>query len=169
MFRAPKVLVGEVSKDQARPAAPGSPAAQPFGETLLSFAGRLTRLQTEILAGLDVPLTIRQYRILSRVDAGHTSLMALCRLAHRNPPTMSESVNKLVKQGLLTRETEAADRRTMALALTAAGREAQEAGRLALEKFSAELTAGLDEHIRADLLTVMHRLYSETESLLDDR
>lgn len=136
---------------------------------LLSFAGRLTRLQTEILAGLDVPLTIRQYRILSRVDAGHTSLMALCRLAHRNPPTMSESVNKLVKQGLLTRETEAADRRTMALALTAAGRSAQEAGRLALEKFSTELTAGLDEQIRADLLTVMRRLYSDTESLLDYR
>ncbi|WP_236795416.1 MarR family winged helix-turn-helix transcriptional regulator [Amycolatopsis sp. GM8] len=154
--------------EQERPAAPGSPAAQPLGEMMLSFAGRLTRLQTEILAGLDVPLTIRQYRILTRVDAGHTSLSALCRLAHRNPPAMSESVNKLVKQGLLTRETEAADRRTMALALTAAGRVAQETGRLALEKFSAELTAGLNEQIRADLLTVMQRLYTETESRLDE-
>jgi DNA-binding MarR family transcriptional regulator len=159
----------EVSKNVERVAAPGSTAEQPFGEMLLFFAGRLTRLQTEILAGLDVPLTLRQYRILTRVDAGHTSLMALCRLAHRNPPTMSESVNKLVKQGLLTRETEAADRRTMALALTDAGRAAQEAGRLALEKFSSELIAGLDEGIKADLLVVMHRIYDETEGLLDDR
>lgn len=153
-----------------RPAAPASPPEdQPFGEMLLSFAGRLTRLQTEILARLEVPLTIRQYRILSRVGAGHTSLTALCRLAHRNPPTMSESVNKLVKQGLLTRKTEATDRRTMALALTDAGRAAAEAGRLALEKFSSELTAGLDEPIRNELFAVMQRLYRETEGMLDDR
>lgn len=150
-------------------AAPGSPAEQPVGEMMLNFAGRLTRLQTEILSALEVPLTIRQYRILSRVRAGHTSLMALCRLAHRNPPTMSESVNKLVKQGLLTRETAEADRRTMALVLTDAGLAAYEAGRLALEKFSSELTAGLDDQLCADLLGVMHRLYVETESRLDDR
>lgn len=166
MFRVPKVLVGEVSA-QERPAAPGTPAAQPLGEMMLSFAGRLSRLQTEILAGLDVPLTVRQYRILSRVGAGHTSLSALCQLAHRNPPTMSESVNKLVKQRLLTRDKEAADRRTMALALTVAGRQAHEAGRVALEKFGAELTAELDEQIRTDLLAVMRRLYAETESRLD--
>ncbi|WP_443202726.1 MarR family winged helix-turn-helix transcriptional regulator [Saccharopolyspora sp. 5N708] len=160
--------MGEVSEEVERTAAPAKPAVQPLGEMLLSFAGRLTRLQTEILGGLEVPLTIRQYRILSRVDAGHTSLMALCRLAHRNPPTMSESVNKLVKQGLLTRTMEAADRRTMALALTATGREAHEAGRLALEKFSSELTAGLDEQVKEDLLNVIHRLHTETEGRLDD-
>lgn len=148
--------------------APGTPAVEPLGEMMLSFAGRLTRLQTEILAKLDVPLTIRQYRILSRVDAGHTSLMALCRLAHRNPPTMSESVNKLVRQGLLTRDTRAADRRTMVLALTDAGQQAREAGRVALEKFGFELSAGLDKQIRGDLLAVLRRLYSETEDLLTD-
>lgn len=148
-----------------------SPEEQPapgrFGEMLLSFSGRIHRLQTEILSGLEVPLTIRQYRILRRVDAGHTSLMALCRLAHRNPPTMSESVNKLVRQGLLTRETDEADRRTMVLALTGAGRAAAEAGSLALEKFSAELTGELDENVRASLLDFMRRLYQETEDRLD--
>jgi DNA-binding MarR family transcriptional regulator len=160
-------MVSEM-RDDDRPAAPARPADQPFGEMLLAFAGRLTRLQTEVLAGLDVSLTIRQYRILTRVGAGHTSLMALCRLAHRNPPTMSESVNKLVKQGLLARETSTEDRRAMALALTVAGRQAQEAGRLALEKFSAELTSGLDEHAQAELVKVMDRLYADAEHLLDD-
>lgn len=135
---------------------------------LLAFAGRLTRLQTEFLADLEVPLTIRQYRILSRVDAGHTSLMALCRLAHRNPSTMSESVNKLVKQGLLTRDTDAADRRAMSLGLTSAGRAAMEAGRVALEKFGTELSAGLDEKTRDELLAVMYRLYTQTESQLSE-
>lgn len=151
------------------PAAPGATAEQPLGEMMLSFAGRLTRLQTEILAGLAVPLTIRQYRILCRVAAGHTSLMALCRLAHRNPPTMSESVNKLVRQGLLTRATEAVDRRTMALSLTDGGRQAMEAGRRALEKFGFELTSGLDGHTREVLLAVMRRIYAETEDLLSER
>jgi DNA-binding MarR family transcriptional regulator len=150
------------------PAAAGTPADEPLGEMMLTFAGRLTRLQTEILARLDVPLTIRQYRILSRVHAGHTSLMALCRLAHRNPPTMSESVNKLVRQGLLTRETRATDRRTMVLALTDAGQQAREAARVALEKFGFELTAGVDERIKADLLAVLRRLYADTEDLLTD-
>lgn len=97
------------------------------------------------------------------------SPMALCRLAHRSPPTMSESVYKLVLQGLLVRATETDDRRTMVLALTGAGQQAREAGRLAMEKFGFELTSGLDERIKGDLLTVMHRLYSETEDLLSDR
>jgi DNA-binding MarR family transcriptional regulator len=79
------------------------------------------------------------------------------------------SVNELVKQGLLTRETEAADRRTMALVLTDAGRTNIEAGRLALGRFSSELTAGLDEQIRTELHAALHRLYTETEGLLDDR
>jgi DNA-binding MarR family transcriptional regulator len=142
---------------------------QSLDTMLLAFAGRLTRLQTEILAGLDVPLTIRQYRILLRVDAGHTTLMALCRLAHRNPPTMSESVHKLVKQGLLTREQDAVDRRAMSLALTVAGRAAMDAGRVALEKFGSELSAGLDEKTQNDLRTVMHRIYTQTEGQLSDR
>lgn len=150
----------------------GNSTAEGVGHSLdtvlLAFAGRLTRLQTEILTELEVPLTIRQYRILSRVDAGHTSLMALCRLAHRTPATMSESVNKLVKQGLLTRATDAVDRRAMSLALTVAGRSAMEAGRAALEKFGSELSAGLDEKTQGDLLTVMRRIYMQTESRLSD-
>lgn len=143
------------------------PTGRRFGDMLLSFSGRIYRLQTEVLAGLDVPLTIRQYRILRRVDAGHTSLTALCRLAHRNPPTMSESVNKLVRQGLLTRETDETDRRAMVLALTGAGRAAADAGSLALEKLSSELTGGLDDDVRANLLEFMRRLYEETENRLD--
>src|SRR6187399_1969448 len=132
IVRSPKFMGGEMSSPETLP------TSQRFGEMLLSFSGRIHRLQTEILSGLQVPLTIRQYRILRRVDAGHTSLMALCRLAHRNPPTMSESVNKLVRQGLLTRETERSDRRTMVLGLTPAGHAAARAGEVALEKFSAE-------------------------------
>ncbi|MEV6645791.1 MarR family transcriptional regulator [Amycolatopsis sp. NPDC051371] len=140
-----------------------------LGEVLLALGGRLTRLQTELLAGLEQPLTIRQYRILSRVGAGHTSLTALCKLAHRNPSTMSESVDKLVNQGFLSRRPSATSRRTMQLDLTARGVDARDAARRALDKFTAELTSGLTPEVREQLLPTLAHLYHGVQGNLDDR
>ncbi|WP_052488740.1 MarR family transcriptional regulator [Streptomyces sp. 150FB] len=140
-----------------------------LGEVLLSLGGRLTRLQTEILANLDPSLTIRQYRILSRVDSGHTSLTALCKLAHRNPSTMSQSVDKLVTQGLLTRGVSDTSRRTMRLSLTRAGKLALESGDRALEKFTSELTAGLPQELQDQILPALNQLYVDVQGNLDAR
>lgn len=139
-----------------------------LGELLLALGGRLTRLQTELLASLDPPLTIRQYRILSRVDSGYTSLTELCRLAHRNPSTMSQSVDKLVQMGLLTRGTAEHSRRTMRLALTARGREVQAAGSRALRKFTDELTVGIPADLTDRLLPVVNQLFRDLQGNLDD-
>ncbi|GAA3527962.1 hypothetical protein GCM10022222_08690 [Amycolatopsis ultiminotia] len=140
-----------------------------LGEVLLALGGRLTRLQTELLAALERPLTIRQYRILSRVGAGHTSLTALCKLAHRNPSTMSESVDKMVNQGFLSRRPSATSRRTMQLELTGKGVNARDSARRALDKFAAELTAGLRPELRDQLLPVLSQLYFGVQGNLDDR
>jgi DNA-binding MarR family transcriptional regulator len=139
-----------------------------LGELLLALGGRLTRLQTELLASLDPPLTIRQYRILSRVDSGYTSLTALCKLAHRNPSTMSQSVDKLVQMGLLTRGTAEHSRRTMRLALTRRGHEVQAAGSRALRKFTDELTAGIPTDLQERLLPVVNQLFRDLQGNLDD-
>lgn len=140
-----------------------------LGEVLLALGGRLTRLQTELLAGLDQPLTIRQYRILSRVGSGHTSLTALCKLAHRNPSTMSESVDKLVNQGFLSRRPSATSRRTMQLELTAKGVNARDTARRALDKFTAELTSGLTPEVREQLQPALFQLYFDVQGNLDDQ
>ncbi|WP_030897422.1 MarR family winged helix-turn-helix transcriptional regulator [Streptomyces sp. NRRL F-5126] len=140
-----------------------------LGEVLLALGGRLTRLQTEILAELDPPMTIRQYRILSRVNAGHTSLTALCKLAHRNPSTMSQSVEKLVTQGLLTRGVSDTSRRTMRLSLTRAGARALESGDRALGKFTSELTAGLPQELQDQILPALNQLYVDVQGNLDAR
>lgn len=140
-----------------------------MGEVLMALGGRLTRLQTEILASLEQPLTIRQYRILSRVGAGHTSLTALCKLAHRNPSTMSESVDKLVTQGFLVRGTSDTSRRTMRLELTAKGTNARDAGDRALEKFTRELTVGIPPELQEQILPVLTNIYLITQADLDDR
>ncbi|GHJ34412.1 MarR family winged helix-turn-helix transcriptional regulator [Streptomyces sp. TS71-3] len=145
------------------------PAIGELGEVLLALGGRLTRLQTEILAGLDQSLTIRQYRILSRVHSGHTSLTALCRLAHRGPSTMSQSVDKLVQQGLLTRGVSDTSRRTMRLGVTDAGLAALEAGDRALGKFTSEITARLPEEARELIRPALQQLYAEIQGHLDSR
>jgi DNA-binding MarR family transcriptional regulator len=139
-----------------------------LGEVLLALGGRLTRLQTELLADLSQPLTIRQYRILSRVDSGNTSLTALAKLAHRNPSTMSESVDKMVNQGLLTRQVSRTSRRTMALSLTRSGKAALAAGSRALAKFTAELTLGMSDELQGRLLPVLNQLYADIQGGLDD-
>ena len=139
-----------------------------LGEVLLALGGRLTRLQTELLASLDPPLTIRQYRILSRVDNGYTSLTALCKLAHRNPSTMSQSVDKLVQLGLLTRGTAEHSRRTMHLDLTRRGREVQAAGNRALRKFTDSLAADIPADLQDRLLPVVRQLYGDLQGDLDD-
>ena len=140
-----------------------------MGEVLMALGGRLTRLQTEILASLEQPLTIRQYRILSRVGAGHTSLTALCKLAHRNPSTMSESVDKLVTQGFLIRGTSDTSRRTMHLELTVKGRNARDAADRAVEKFTRELTVGIPPELQQQILPVLTNMYLVTQADLDDR
>jgi hypothetical protein len=47
--------------------------------------------------------------------------------------------------------------------------EARDAARRALEKFAAELTAGLPAEMRAPLLPALRRIYFETQGHLDDR
>ena len=160
-LRVPNSMGAKVSMDAA--------PFESLGEALMALGGRLTRLQTEILAGLDQPLTIRQYRILSRVGAGHTSLTALSRLAHRNLSTMSESVDKLVKQGFLTRGTDDTSRRVMHLALTTKGKNARDAADRALEKFTAALTAGISPELQRAILPALTDVYLSTQSLLDER
>lgn len=139
-----------------------------LGELLLALGGRITRLQTELLASLDPPLTIRQYRILSRVGSGYTSLTALCKLAHRNPSTMSQSVDKLVQMRLLNRGTDEHSRRTMRLGLTVKGLEVQAAADRALHKFTDDLTVDIPADLQDRLLPVVYKLYAELQANLDD-
>ena len=101
------------------------------GRALIRLGSRLHRLYAETIESLSVPLSVQQYRILDRVGAGVTSLSRLAELARRQPPTISKSVDSLVRQGLLTRAEAATDRRATALSLTPQGaallREAHEA------------------------------------------
>ena len=81
---------------------------------------------------------------------------------------MSESVDKMVNQGLLSRGVSDTSRRTMALALTRSGQDALAAGNHSLAKFTAELTSGLPTELQAELLPVFNQLYFDIQGGLDE-
>lgn len=144
----------------------GAERAAEAGRALIRLGSRLHRLYAETIEGLSLPLSVQQYRILDRVGLGVSSLGQLAELARRQPPTISKSVDSLVRQGLLTRAEAATDRRATALSLTPRGaallREAHEAldhlGRWLIEAAAADPES---------LAAFAADLYDKTETELD--
>jgi DNA-binding MarR family transcriptional regulator len=156
--------------DEREPAG-GPEGAAGAGRALLRLGSRLHRLYAETIEGLSTPLSVPQYRILERVGLGVASLGQLAELARRQPPTISKSVDSLVRQGLLTRAEAAADRRATALSLTPRGaallREAHaELDRLG--RWLAEAAGDLgDAGDPEQLAAFAAGLYDKTEAELD--
>jgi DNA-binding MarR family transcriptional regulator len=133
---------------------PGSADAADAGRALIALGSRLHRLYAETIEGLSVPLSVQQYRILDRVGQGVSTLSKLADLARRQPPTISKSVDSLVRQGLLNRAESPGDRRATALTLTPAG-----------ETLLTEAhDSGADP---ATLTAFAEGLYDQTEPALD--
>jgi MarR family transcriptional regulator for hemolysin len=146
--------------------AAGAEPAAGAGRALLRLGSRLHRLYAETIEGLSTPLSVQQYRILDRVGLGVSSLSQLAELARRQPPTISKSVDSLVRQGLLTRAEAATDRRATALSLTPRGaallREAHEE----LDRLGRWLVAAAAADPE-DLSDFAAGLYDKTEAELD--
>lgn len=121
------------------------------GRILFELAPRLTRLENEVLAQIEPPLTWRQYRILVRVSEGHTSLTALGQVATISLAAVSECVDRLVERGFLSRGRNPDDRRAALLTVTEQGTRALlQAGEL-LGELSEDLLGRLDPDDRARL------------------
>lgn len=134
------------------------------GEALLRLGMRLYRFELETLDSLRVPLSIRQYYILDRVDHHITSMTELAALAHRRAPTISRSVDSLVRQGLLARHISPSDRRAATLKMTPVGTTVLDEARLALR--ALEATVGEYFDLVPDplhLVSAVDRFYVATE------
>jgi DNA-binding MarR family transcriptional regulator len=121
-------------------------------ELLSTMAVRLVRAQGLILANLDESLTFRQYVTLLRIHGGLRSIVGLAGEARLTLPTVSQSVDSLVKRGLITRGQDKADRRLTVLSLTAAGVAAMRAAKRRLEEALTECLDGIDAGVRQSLL-----------------
>ena len=130
-----------------------------LGWVLMRLATRLERLQTEALGWLSEPVTFRQYRILMRVQEGNTSLTHLAQAIRRSMPTVSASVDTLVKRGLLTREPSPGNRRQVTLAVTDRGRDVLAEGRVTLEGLTSQLTSDLSKSDRETLTRTLSGIY----------
>lgn len=138
------------------------------GELLLSVAVRLNRTESIILSKLDIPLTFRQYRTLTRVAAGCTSPSQLAAVSNLSLPAISENVDALVRRGLMTSTASTTDRRAVVLDVTEAGRRAAEDGRRAIGSFTEALLAGMPARRRAALDLSLREIYdTATEYLLE--
>ncbi|HUG51268.1 MAG TPA: MarR family winged helix-turn-helix transcriptional regulator [Terrimesophilobacter sp.] len=128
-------------------------------ELLVVVAARLRRLNMIVLGALDASLTFGQYRTLGRVAAGATSLSELTAQAGVTLPTMSETVNGLVRRGLIETRQNEADHRSVVLYATEAGAAAAAAGDAALRGVIETLTGELSNDQRAGLANSLQVIY----------
>jgi len=128
-------------------------------ELLISVAARLHRTSAVLLAALPVPLTFRQYRTLTRVAGGYSSLGQLAKRGNLSLPTVSENVDGLVKRGLMATRPSDTDRRAIVLEVTDAGLEAADAGRVVLKDLLETLLGAVDAGVRDDLQQALHVIY----------
>lgn len=155
-----------MSDTQAEPAEDGSLSGE--FELLISVAARINRIASLILASLDTPLTFRQYRTLSRLRNGFSSLRQLAKRGNLSIPTVSENIDGLVKRGLVSTRHSESDRRAIVLSLTEAGETAQQAGELALDGFMRAVHADLDEPAREEFNSSLKTVYEEATRYFND-
>lgn len=137
-------------------------------ELLVTVAARLRRLNTIVLSNLDVPLTFRQYRTLTRVLGGYSSLRDLTVRANLTLPTVSETVDGLVRRGLMETRPSVVDRRAIVLSVTETGAAAAAAGDLALREVIDTLTWELSDEKRAELTDSLRVLYDAATRYFTD-
>jgi DNA-binding MarR family transcriptional regulator len=161
--------IGSAPADGAQ--ADGAERATDAGRALLRLGSRLHRLYAETIEGLSTPLSVPQFRILERVGLGVASLGQLAELARRQPPTISKSVDSLVRQGLLTRAEAATDRRATALSLTPKGAALLHEAHAELDRLARWLAGAAtdlgDAGDPASLAAFAAGLYDKTEAELD--
>ncbi len=117
------------------------PLLDSFWETIPPI-WRQTRAQIRRVAHERFDLTVEQFQALRRIRQGHNSVSALAEEGRLSRSQASRVVEALVRRGLVTRLTDAHDRRHVHLSLT-------EAGKQTLSAVFAETEAWLAERFRS--------------------
>jgi DNA-binding MarR family transcriptional regulator len=128
-------------------------------DLLIGYPNRLSRLHAAILARLPERLTFRQYRHVSRVAAGYTSMSQLAVRGNLSLPTVSENVDGLVSRGLMTTQQNKDDRRAVVLGVTPLGRKAAAEAEAKLDQFYESLFSEVDAEDLAIFLQVLGHIH----------
>lgn len=137
-------------------------------DLLVAVPARLSRLHAAILGALDPRLTFRQYRTLSRVASGYTSMSQLAARGNLTLPTVSENVDGLVRRGLMTTAVSPLDRRAVVLGITEAGLAAVAAADAALRGFFEYLVYEVPDTELQTTMNVLDRMYERATIYFND-
>jgi len=143
----------------ARRAATDRALDQETQDLIVAVPARLNRLHQSILGSLEPRLTFRQYRTLSRVASGYTSLSQLAAKGNLSLPTVSENVDGLVRRGLLSTSQSDRDRRAIVLGITDQGLAAVRAADKALQDLVTYLVADIPESELPVVKNALQSLY----------
>ena len=101
---------------------------------------RFARVMERTLPGTPTPeLTMADFRMLSAVAGGEARAARLAERLAIGKPTVSSTVDSLVRRGLVVRTAHDADQRAVDLALTPEGERARRDGEQALSKLIVEI------------------------------
>jgi DNA-binding MarR family transcriptional regulator len=125
---APSNIINHVN--EFRPSSPRGTMTTPTQDTatqIFELGPRIARMIRQTMKEIQgANLTLPQYRILARVNAGMGKASVLCEIQGVSLPAMSRMVDTLVRKGLLLRTDNTEDRRQVVLKLSPAGRKAHD-------------------------------------------
>lgn len=135
---------------------------------LIATAARmLARRADARLRALGVSLS--QFPVFSALkDGSRLSQKELARLANVEQPSMAQLLARMERDGLIQRETDAADRRSSLVALTESAKDRIASVRAVLAQGNREAVQGFDDGEVAQLNVLLHRLIAHLDRVESD-
>lgn len=170
--QTPDALDAPGAPDAAEARSPGSPVAANRDQGLDTdlvvaldlVLGRVNRSIRQALnqAEGDARLTVTQFQCLRAIAAKHGAARTthLARELQVTAPSMTRTIDSLVERGLVLRQADPADRRTLSLVLTGPGRDL-------MERYQSEIHDRLRELIAVLSPAQKTRLLAATADLTD--
>lgn len=138
------------------------------GRTLIQLAHVVVRIE-DMLMSREFGLSYRQMRILKHVNGGVTSGTELAKIFGVTAPAISETLESLVRKGLLKRRPHASDRRAVKLVLTAKGTRLNTRAEEGERELAREVLAPLGDEEVETLLALAEKLLVPNQQNLINR
>jgi DNA-binding MarR family transcriptional regulator len=121
-----------------------TPPAEPADPDVVAAVRTLARV-ARLLERSCTPLTLAQYRVLTRIAAGEDRASRISEQLLVAKPTVSAAIDALVTAGYLDRSADPDDRRAIGLAVTPSGSDALTTAEAAMAARLAPVLAGIED------------------------